>query len=208
MIYIPNIQGRENMSLSYEPLWELLKSMNVSKMEFAKSIGISNATLAKIGRNEPITLTIVDKICSEFECRIEDVVQHIPDILLTQANSDLLLDIGYIVQVNPISDTFPKKDNSLTIHHYVILKMEETTVNQMKYYQYTAAPLVEVPTHYLSFYFENVSINGRLSHGWISLDKLGNIPVKNFIKVDGKMPNNIMKKIEKFLDSVKELFND
>lgn len=196
------------MSISYEPLWQMLYELNVSKMEFAKAIGISNATLAKIGRNEPITLTIVDKICNEFECRIEDVVQHIPDIILTQANSNLLLDIGYIVQVNSTSNAFPEKDNSSIIHYYVILKMEETTVNQMKYYQYIAAPIVEIPTHYLSFYFENVSINGKLSHGWIRLDKLENIPVKNFVKVDGKMPNNIMKKIEKFLDSVKELFDD
>ena len=52
------------MSLSYEPLWAMLDELDVSKMEFAKIIGMSNATLAKLGKNEPITLTIIDKICN------------------------------------------------------------------------------------------------------------------------------------------------
>ena len=38
------------MALSYEPLWDFLNKMGISKMEFAKRIGISNATLAKIGK--------------------------------------------------------------------------------------------------------------------------------------------------------------
>lgn len=56
------------MALSYDPLWKMLKEMAISKMEFAKSIGISNATLAKMGKNEPITLTTVDKIYNEYHC--------------------------------------------------------------------------------------------------------------------------------------------
>lgn len=37
------------MSLSYKPLWDMLAEKGISKMEFAKSVEISNATLAKMG---------------------------------------------------------------------------------------------------------------------------------------------------------------
>ena len=31
------------MKLSYDGLWEMLYNLNVSKMEFARNVGISNA---------------------------------------------------------------------------------------------------------------------------------------------------------------------
>ena len=67
------------MALSYEPLWQFLNDIHLSKMEFAQRVDISNATLAKIGKNEPITLTIIEKICTEFNCSISNIVVHIPD---------------------------------------------------------------------------------------------------------------------------------
>lgn len=197
------------MSLSYEPLWQMLYELNVSKMEFAKAIGISNATLAKIGKNEPITLTIVDKICNEFECEIEDVVKHIPDVLLNQQKSDLPLNVGCIVQTNHFKDSHNEKaKTNIQEQPYVILEIKETIINSITVYQYMAAPISDTPTHYLAIYFENVSINGKLSHGWISLEKLQNIPSEDFIKILGKIPDKITKRTEKFLNSVRELLDE
>lgn len=64
------------MGICYDPLWNLLDELNISKMEFARKIDISNATLAKLGKNEPVTLTIVDRICDEFNCDISNVLFH------------------------------------------------------------------------------------------------------------------------------------
>ena len=65
------------MSLSYKPLWDMLEEKGISKMEFAKSVDISNATLAKMGKDEAISLTTVDKICNVYDCDIENIVKHI-----------------------------------------------------------------------------------------------------------------------------------
>ena len=62
------------MSLSYFPLWRMLKDLNVSKMYFAKRVDISNATLAKLGKDEPVALTVIEKICAEFNCDVGNVV--------------------------------------------------------------------------------------------------------------------------------------
>ena len=60
---------------SYKPLWHQLIERNMKKLEFRDFIGMSNSTLAKLGRNEPVSLEIIEKICIKLECRIEDVVE-------------------------------------------------------------------------------------------------------------------------------------
>ena len=83
------------MSFSYKPLWDLLQEENISKMEFASAIDISNTTLAKLSKNEPVNLNVINKICNLLECRIENVVQHIPDIILTPLHRFYYYNIQY-----------------------------------------------------------------------------------------------------------------
>lgn len=196
------------MSLSYEPLWEMLDELNISKMEFAKAIGISNATLAKLSKNEPVTLTTVDKICNEFECKIENIVQHIPD-LLNKKKSNLPLEKGTIILSDmPISASFKRIQADNSLKPFVILEIRENIVNNVTTWQYIAAPLTNAPTHYLSIYFENVLISDKLKNGWISLDCLQDIPSEKLIRIVGKMSNKTIKKIDKFMISVKELLDN
>ena len=108
------------MGISYNPLWEMLKEKGISKMEFAKNVEISNATLAKLGKNEPVTLTIIDKICTQYNCKIEDVVQHIPTMHLDDT-SKIPLDIGTIISTN-----YPfHKEDSRHQCYFVIIEKEK-----------------------------------------------------------------------------------
>ena len=61
--------------ISYDRLWKTLIDKHMNKTELRDRIGISNATLAKMGKNEPVNLKIVDNICQELQCGIEDVVE-------------------------------------------------------------------------------------------------------------------------------------
>ena len=44
------------MSFSYNKLWKLLIDKNMMKTELQEAIGMSPATLAKMGKNEPISM--------------------------------------------------------------------------------------------------------------------------------------------------------
>lgn len=57
------------MRLSYDGLWKMLLNLNVTKMEFARNVKISNATLAKLGKDEPVSLTVLMKICEYCNCK-------------------------------------------------------------------------------------------------------------------------------------------
>ena len=41
---------------------------------------IGTTTLAKLGKNEKVSLDVIESICFALNCRIEDVMELIPDI--------------------------------------------------------------------------------------------------------------------------------
>ncbi|MDD6018280.1 MAG: helix-turn-helix transcriptional regulator [Clostridiales bacterium] len=65
------------MAFTYKPLWKLLIDHDMNKKELMQKTGISKSTMDKMGRNENISMDILDRICTHFNCRIEDVVEHI-----------------------------------------------------------------------------------------------------------------------------------
>lgn len=63
------------MGISYKPLWRQLFEREIKKMEFRDMVQISNGTLARLGKNEPVSVDILEKICLTLDCRIEDVIE-------------------------------------------------------------------------------------------------------------------------------------
>ncbi len=63
------------MALSYNRLWKLLIDKNIKKLELRDMIGMSNSTLAKLSKNEPVALTVLERICLKLNCRIEDILE-------------------------------------------------------------------------------------------------------------------------------------
>lgn len=64
--------------ISYDRLWKTLIDRHINRTQLRDRIGISNATLSKLGKNEPVNLKIIESICKELQCNIEDVVEIIP----------------------------------------------------------------------------------------------------------------------------------
>lgn len=65
--------------ISYKPLLIQLVKKDMTKTQLRETVGISTSTLAKITKNEYISLEVVDRICNTLNCKIEDVVEYIPD---------------------------------------------------------------------------------------------------------------------------------
>ena len=61
---------------SYKPLLKLLIDKNITKKQLREQLGISMATLAKISKNEYISMKVLDDICNLLNCKIEDVIEH------------------------------------------------------------------------------------------------------------------------------------
>ena len=63
------------MKISYKPLFTLLIDKDLKKTEFAKKVGIGQNTLAKLSKNENVSMDVLLKICNGLNCKIEDVME-------------------------------------------------------------------------------------------------------------------------------------
>ena len=63
------------MKFSYNRLWKLLIDRNMNKGDLQKLIGTGPATISRMGRNEPVRLEILGRICEKLNCNIEDIIE-------------------------------------------------------------------------------------------------------------------------------------
>ena len=66
------------MLVSYNSLFKLLIDKGWNKTEFAREVGISSNTLAKLSKNELVSLEVLVRICQKLDCSLGDIVQIVP----------------------------------------------------------------------------------------------------------------------------------
>ena len=62
------------MSVSYSKLWKLLIDKKLKRVDLKTIAGISSTTLAKLGKDEYVSMVSMEKICDGLECDIADVM--------------------------------------------------------------------------------------------------------------------------------------
>ena len=63
------------MAVSYSRLWKLLIDRDMNKSQLKDAAHISTNAVAKLGKNESVSLDTLEKICIALDCRIEDVIE-------------------------------------------------------------------------------------------------------------------------------------
>ena len=67
------------MAVCYKKLWKLLIDRNMNKTDLRTASGITTTALAKLGRNENVNTEVLAKICKTLDCKIEDIMEMVPD---------------------------------------------------------------------------------------------------------------------------------
>jgi DNA (cytosine-5)-methyltransferase 1 len=62
------------MAVDYSNLWKLLIDKKMNKSQLKEAAHISTNAVAKLGKNETVSLDTLEKICVALDCRIEDIV--------------------------------------------------------------------------------------------------------------------------------------
>lgn len=65
------------MATSYNKLWKLLVDKKMSKADLRKASGVSPNTMTKMRRDEPVMLSVLDKICKVLHVNYGDIVDYI-----------------------------------------------------------------------------------------------------------------------------------
>lgn len=60
--------------VSYTKLWKLLLDKGMTKTELRMKTNMSTSTLAKLGKDEQVSMEILIKICEALNCDIGDIM--------------------------------------------------------------------------------------------------------------------------------------
>ncbi len=64
------------MGYNYDKLWKLLIDKKMNKEELRKRTGMFSTTLARMGKDENVSLDVLGRICKELECDIGDIISY------------------------------------------------------------------------------------------------------------------------------------
>lgn len=67
------------MTMNYNKLWKELIDRNMMKKDLIQLAGISTNAMAKMGKGGDVSTQVLRKICTVLDCKIEDIVEIIPD---------------------------------------------------------------------------------------------------------------------------------
>ncbi|PEW14647.1 helix-turn-helix domain-containing protein [Bacillus cereus] len=64
--------------ISYKPLLKLMIDKSTNKTVLRNELGFSSSTMAKLNKNEYVSLSVIDKLCAYFNCQPSDLIEYIP----------------------------------------------------------------------------------------------------------------------------------
>ncbi len=67
------------LPISYNRLWKLLIDKKMNKTQLKDAAKVSGATIAKLGKEEPISMESMLKICNVLKCDIGDIVEIVDE---------------------------------------------------------------------------------------------------------------------------------
>ena len=65
--------------ICYDRLWQTMQSKGISQYKLIKDYGIDKAQLHRLRKNMVVKTLILDRLCSILQCRIEDIMEYLPE---------------------------------------------------------------------------------------------------------------------------------
>ncbi len=67
------------MAISYNKLWKLMIDQDLNKTQLKDKAQISTNAVAKLGKNEAVSMETLEKICRTLNCDVGDIMEFIDD---------------------------------------------------------------------------------------------------------------------------------
>ncbi|HIY01645.1 MAG TPA: helix-turn-helix transcriptional regulator [Candidatus Blautia faecipullorum] len=64
------------MAITYNKLWKLLIDKGMTKVQLKEITGMGPGTLAKLGKNQRVSLEVLERICKELHCNFGDIIDY------------------------------------------------------------------------------------------------------------------------------------
>ena len=65
--------------ISYRPFYQTLFKKGITEYYLIFKQGITASTLQRIRHGKPMTTTTLNTLCEVLDCRVEDILEYVPD---------------------------------------------------------------------------------------------------------------------------------
>ena len=62
--------------ITYNPLWETMKTRGVSQYRLIKNYGVSSGQINRLKKNAYVSTHTIEVLCQILNCRVEDIMQY------------------------------------------------------------------------------------------------------------------------------------
>ena len=66
------------MPIMYTKLFELMKEKNIQPSDFRYKKILSSATITKLRKNQRVSLNVLETLCEELHCGLDDIAEFVP----------------------------------------------------------------------------------------------------------------------------------
>lgn len=65
------------MAVQYNRLWKLLIDKKMKRTELKSAAGVSANVMARLSKDEYVSLESIEKICSALNCGVDDILEFV-----------------------------------------------------------------------------------------------------------------------------------
>ena len=65
--------------IPYNKLWETMKERGITQYDLYTFHNVNRSQLDRLRKNKNVEVSTIDKLCNILGCRVEDIMEHIPD---------------------------------------------------------------------------------------------------------------------------------
>lgn len=66
------------MDVCYNKLFKLMIDKSMKKTDLKNMVGLSQGTLAKLSKNEMVSMDVIVRICRTLDCTVDEILDIIP----------------------------------------------------------------------------------------------------------------------------------
>lgn len=70
------------MKVSYKKLWKLLIDRDMKKRDLQETAGISSSSIAKLSKNNYVSMDVLVKVCTALNVDFADVIEIVSDEII------------------------------------------------------------------------------------------------------------------------------
>lgn len=65
--------------IKYDRLWQTMKTRGISQYDLYTRYNVNRSQLDRLRKNKNVETNTIDKLCNILQCKVEDIMEHIPD---------------------------------------------------------------------------------------------------------------------------------